>query len=140
MVTYANDVSAVSPDQLHGFFEGWPDPPNPDRLLEILRHSSHVALALEGSMVVGFVNAISDGVLSAYIPLLEVRREYRRRGIGSRLVRLLLDELRGLYMIDLICDPQLQPFYERIGFQPATGAILRNYANQAGRMPAGDPQ
>ena len=38
--------------------------------------------------VVGFITAISDGVLSAYIPLLEVLPGWRSQGIGGELVTL----------------------------------------------------
>lgn len=40
--------------------------------------------------------------------------------------------LEGLYMVDLLCDPDVQPFNERVGFRRATGMCLRNYARQAG--------
>lgn len=72
------------------------------------------------------------GVLSAYIPLLEVLPAYRGRGIGRELVRRLLEGLRGRYMVDLLCDPALQPFYARVGMRPATGMMVRNYARQSG--------
>lgn len=52
-----------------------------------------MVLAVEDGQVVGFVNAISDGGLTAYIPLLEVRREWRGRGIASQLVNRLLEQL-----------------------------------------------
>jgi hypothetical protein len=35
-------------------------------------------------------------------------------------------------MIDLICDADVQPFYARLGMQPYTGMILRNYDRQSG--------
>jgi len=56
-------------------------------------------------------------VLSAYIPLLEVLPEWQGRGIGTELMRRLLDRLRGLYMVDLCCDAELEPFYRRLGLQ-----------------------
>lgn len=68
--------------------------------------------------VVGFVNAISDGVLAAYIPLLEVRPECQRQGIGSELMRTLFRELEGLMMIDLCCDPEMQGYYKRLDMFP----------------------
>ena len=74
-------------------------------------------LALAGAAVVGFVTAISDGVMSAFIPLLEVMPEYQHRGIGTKLVRRLLGQLDDLYMIDLCCDADLEPFYVARGFQ-----------------------
>ena len=50
---------------------------------------------------------------------------YRGRGIGSELVTRLLDELEGFYAVDLMCDPELQPFYERFGMQRAAGMVIR---------------
>jgi ribosomal protein S18 acetylase RimI-like enzyme len=117
VIEYVTDAGGVEPEHLRGFFVGWPAPPSPERHLEILRGSSHVVLAQEGDRVVGFVTAISDGVLSAYVPLLEVLPEYRGRGIGAELVRRLLAELDGLYMIDLCCDEDVVGFYERLGLQ-----------------------
>ncbi len=32
----------------------------------------------------------------------------------------------------MLCDPDLQPFYARLGLRPATGMLLRNYDRQAG--------
>ena len=74
-------------------------------------------LALDDDAVVGFVTAISDGVMSAFIPLLEVLPEYQHRGIGTELVHRLLEQLSELYMIDLCCDADLEPFYNALGFQ-----------------------
>jgi hypothetical protein len=31
-------------------------------------------------------------------------------------------------MVDLLCDPELQPFYESLGMHRATGMMVRNYA------------
>ena len=114
-VVYTTDVTGVSPAELEGFFVGWPTPPSPARHLEILRGSDHVVLARESEdgRVVGFITAISDGVFSAFIPLLEVLPEQQRQGIGSELVRRMLSELEDFYMVDLVCDPELEPFYRR---------------------------
>jgi GNAT superfamily N-acetyltransferase len=134
-VQYTSDVSGIAPRSLAGFFDGWPDPPSPETHLDILHGSSDVVLAVDGSSgdVVGFVNAISDGVLSAYLPLLEVRRAYRGRGIGSELVRRILDRLGDLYMIDLACDRELAGFYERFGLVSGHAMLRRDYAAQSGR-------
>ena len=75
---------------------------------------------------VGFITAISDVVLAAYIPLLEVRREWRGKGVGSELVRRILAALAGFYMVDVVCDPDLIPFYERFGLVPLAGLGRRN--------------
>jgi ribosomal protein S18 acetylase RimI-like enzyme len=134
MITYTDSLAGVGPEQLAGFFVGWPNPPSPATHLRILQGSYGVELARDGDgAVVGFITAISDGVSSAYIPHLEVLPAYQGRGIGSELLRRMLAKLSGLYMIDLSCDPELQPFYARLGMRPATGMLIRNYERQSGR-------
>ena len=135
MITYTDSVAGVSPSNLRGFFVGWPDPPAPETHLRILNGSDAVVLALDDSTgaVVGFITAISDGVSCAYIPHLEVLPEYQGRGIGSELARRMLEKLGRLYMIDLLCDPDVQPFYTRLGMRPASGMLIRNYDRQSGR-------
>ena len=94
-----------------------------------MRGSSHIVLAREGRRVVGFITAISDGVLSAYIPLLEVLPDFQGRGVGKELTRRLLTQLDGLYMVDLSCDEELVPFYEALGLARLDAALgLRNRA------------
>jgi ribosomal protein S18 acetylase RimI-like enzyme len=133
MITYTESLVGLEASQLQGgFFVGWPNPPSPATHVKILQGSGHVVLALDGSRVIGFINAISDGVLTAYIPLLEVLPEYQKRGIGAELVRRMLERLKTLYMIDVLCDPEVQPFYERVGMLRASGMIVRNYDRQSG--------
>lgn len=132
-VTYLDSAAAVTPAQLQGFFVGWPDPPAPQAHLRILRGSAHVVLAQDSDRgdIIGFVTAISDGVSAAYIPYLEVLPPWQGRGIGTELMRRILQKLEHLYMTDLLCDPELQPYYERLGMRRATGMLRRNYARQS---------
>lgn len=134
-VTITTSLDGITPERLTGgFFESWPDRPDPRTHLELLQGSRAVALATddESNAAVGFANAVADGVLSAYIPLLEVLPSHRRRGIGTRLVERLIEELSPCYMIDVACDDDLVPFYARLGFTRATAMIRRDPAAQAG--------
>lgn len=132
MPSYTTDPSAVAAAQLAGFFVGWPTPPSPETLLRVLRGSTHCVLAWEDERVVGFVTALSDGVVAAYLPLLEVLPAYQGRGIGTALVERVLAEVGPLYMVDLLCDEDVVPFYERLGLRRAVGMARRNYATQSG--------
>ena len=78
--------------------------------------------------VVGFVNAISDEVATAFIPWLEVTRPYRGQGIGSELMRRMLARMSTMYSVDLCCDPDLVSFYERLGLARLAGMGLRHPA------------
>jgi ribosomal protein S18 acetylase RimI-like enzyme len=134
VISYIQALEGIRADDLHGFFVGWPNPPSPETHLRILKESDAVVLARDDDTgaVVGFITAISDGVSCAYIPHLEVLPTYQGRGIGSELVGQMLEKLRDLYMIDLLCDADVQPFYARLGMHPATGMLIRNYDRQSG--------
>lgn len=133
---YTSSLKDISPEMLSGgFFVGWPNPPAPEMHYKLLKNSYKVVLVIDQNtnQGIGFINAVSDGVLSAYIPLLEVLPEYQNQGIGKKLILLLLEELKDIYMIDLICDEELQPYYEKVGMIKAKGMISRNYNYQSGR-------
>lgn len=134
-ILYTHAAQGVSPAELEGFFEGWPNPPTPETHLLLLQKSDEVILAWDEDeqRVIGFLTAITDRVLAAYIPFLEVLPAYRHRGIGRELVRRMLERLGDLYMVDLVCDPDLQPFYEALGMRRATGMMVRRYEHQAGQ-------
>ena len=131
---YKISTDGISADMLQGFFVDWPNPPNPETHLKLLKNSDKVILATDEktNQVVGFITAISDGVLSAYIPFLEVLPEYKNAGIGKELVERMLKELRDIYMIDLMCDSDLQPYYEQFGMAKSCGMVIRNYEMQSG--------
>jgi len=141
MIAYRSTPEGISPDQLQGFFVGWPNPPSPAVHLRLLHQSDIVVIAVDSvaGMVVGFITAITDGVLTAFIPLLEVLPDYQHQGIGQELTRRMLVRLKDLYAIDLLCDAELQPFYAQLGMRPATGMLLRNYERQSGQPPTSIP-
>ncbi|WP_390620198.1 GNAT family N-acetyltransferase [Nigerium massiliense] len=96
---------------IRGLFVGWPAPPSPATLIRVMEGSFRRVWAIEDQRVVGYINAISDGVLNAFIPWLEVHPDYQGRGIGRELVTRLVAELQDMYAIDLL--------------RPRVGALLR---------------
>ena len=134
MISYTDSLAGVTSEHLQGgFFVGWPNHPSADTHYRILANSAAIVLARStDGTVVGFITAVSDHISCAYIPHLEVLPTYQGQGIGSELVRRMIEKLRHLYMIDLVCDPPLQSFYERLGMQAVVGMVIRNYDRQAG--------
>ena len=126
-MSYRATAARLRAEQLHGFFDGWLVPPEPEGLLAILKASHRCVVAIDPAddRVVGFATAITDATFCAYISLLEVRLPYRSLGIGAEIVRRLLSALEGLYMVDVCCDAELVGFYSRFGMQPVAGAGLR---------------
>jgi ribosomal protein S18 acetylase RimI-like enzyme len=126
-IAYADDLTGIEARQLRGFFVGWPRPLSPEAHLRLLAGSDRVVLAIDtdAERVVGFVTALTDGVLTGFIPLLEVLPAYQGRGIGRELMTRMLAQLVHLPNIDLLCDPDVVPFYERFGMTPVTGMVIR---------------
>lgn len=127
-VRYRDDLCGVDADQLDGFFEGWPRPPSPGQFLVVLSGASYVELAWRGDRIVGFISANSDG-MNASVPLLEVLSAARGRGIGTALVTRMLDRLSDHYAVDVVCDEDLVPFYERFGLVPLRAMVSRQPGN-----------
>jgi ribosomal protein S18 acetylase RimI-like enzyme len=107
----------------------------PEALRRSFEQSQHVAFARDGDRLVGMARLLSDGVCNAYLLDVWTASDYRRQGIGSALIRLLLDRVPGQH-VGLQTDHG-QAFYESLGFrsQPEfwstlVGGWLENDANR----------
>jgi ribosomal protein S18 acetylase RimI-like enzyme len=85
------------------------------RLAQQVRGSRYVVSAWDGAVLVGFARAISDGATNAYISTVAVLPDYRRQGIGGKMIRRLLDGKDGLTFA-LHSRTEAKAFYKRCGF------------------------
>lgn len=131
---YSTKKEDIKNVKIGNFFVGWPNKPSIEILRQSIERSDYVVLAIdtEKNALAGYITAITDHTLSAYIPFLEVEETYQKQGIGQTLVQKMLEQLNHLYMIDLVCDKKLADFYSEAGFQSWHAMIKRNYANQSG--------
>ena len=118
MIDYADNLDNISIQMLKGFFVDWYRRPSSEKLYDMLMKSEY--------KVAGFINAISDLTLSAYIPLLEVLPAYRKQGIGRELVKRMFEKLKDYYMIDLCCDERLAKFYGKFGMKKMQAMMIRH--------------
>lgn len=98
-------------------------------------NSQHVAFARDGDRVVGMARMLSDAVCNAYVVDVWTQSAYRRRGIASRLMRMLAERTPGQH-IGLQTD-DAQDFYRSLGYAPqpefwslVVGTWLDNDANR----------
>ena len=117
MIAYSNSIERLDRSDLSGLLAHWDFEPPAGTLFEILSRSTEVVLArdVESSVLCGYITALSDRLACAYISALEVRPEYRRKGIGTALLNQMVDRL-DVFGIYLSCAPGLVPFYEAAGF------------------------
>lgn len=128
MIGYIDDLDGIEASDLAGFWEGWPVAPSAERHLAALRGSEAAVLAVDATdgRIVGFVTAVGDGALAAFIPFLEVLPAYRGRGIGRELLRRVLGRLGPRYSVDLVCDPDLVEYYRAAGFDRLDAMGIRD--------------
>jgi len=68
--------------------------------------------------LVGFVQAISDGIMHVYILRMIVRPEFRNLGIGSKIMDRLMKKIEGERLKPTLVDtPGNDKFYEKFGFR-----------------------
>ena len=82
-------------------------------------HNALCLCAFDGSRLVGYASVVSNGVTDAYIQDVMVHPEHQHKGIGTRLLELLLARLQAdnVYMVSVIYGEEaLRPFYEKFGF------------------------
>ena len=79
--------------------------------------NSVVRLAFDGEKLVGAARAITDSVRCAAVFDVCVLPSHRRRGIARRLMRSLVDGLKGQFVL-LTCDAPLQKLYGEFDFGP----------------------
>lgn len=137
-IVYSTEKADLTGLETTGFFEGWPNKPIYNVLRKSIENADYIVLAIdtEKRKLAGYITALSDDVLAAYIPFLEVEKGYQHKGIGHALVSKLLEQLSHLYMIDLVCDKEIAGFYKEAGFESWHAMIKRNYSNQCG--PSGE--
>jgi predicted N-acetyltransferase YhbS len=76
--------------------------------------------------LVAFARVLTDRAFKAFIFDLIVAPEQRAKGLGSRLVRRIVEhpDLRAVGHIDLNCRPELTAYYGRLGFTTDVGGTL----------------
>ena len=90
--------------------------------------------AVEDQDLVGMGRAISDGISDAYIQDLAVRSDHRRRGIGTLIIRKLIEILHndGIFWIGLIAEPGSEILYRHAGFKEMVSATPMLMASKNG--------
>jgi len=117
------DVREFAPEELAALFcsVGWSSGQYPDKLVVAMQNSGTVFSAWDGGRLVGLINALDDGVMTAYVHYLLVNPAYQGQGIGKRLVELVREKYRDYLRIVLIAYDKEIGFYENCGFEAGEG-------------------
>ncbi|HON56788.1 MAG TPA: GNAT family N-acetyltransferase [bacterium] len=120
----------VNLTELYEFYRAlnwWADsePFNLDILQAIVQNSFCFAAAFDNNnKLIGIGRCLSDGASDAYIQDVGVLEKYRGKGIGKKIIELLINHLRSknINWISLIAEPNAAEFYYQFGFE-----IMKDY-------------
>nr|WP_026010873.1 GNAT family N-acetyltransferase [Paenibacillus sp. OSY-SE] len=118
-IRYTDEVP--SPDQIYCLYDcfGW------NEFLKLSKVQLHQAMVQSWSVIsaydedalIGTGRIISDGVMNAYLCGLVVHPDYQGQGIGSEIVRQLVEKSRQKNLhVELFCTEELTNYYEKLGF------------------------
>jgi GNAT superfamily N-acetyltransferase len=108
--------------------------PNDTRTVEDMINAvlgSEFVIALnhiESGDLIGFCRVISDRGFRAWISGVVVRKDFRGRGLGRKLIDVVLTapELSGIHSVSLTCAPAMIPFYTKWGFEIHEDELVMN--------------
>jgi ribosomal protein S18 acetylase RimI-like enzyme len=117
------DIQDFQQKDLQGLFlsVGWSSGHYPEKLVFAMKNSSAVFTAWDSGKLVGLINALDDGVMTAYVHYLLVNPEYHDKGIGKELVSLIQGKYKDFLRIVLIAYDKEVEFYRNCGFDVGNG-------------------
>jgi len=116
--------------QLHQLYqkEGWTKGRALGDVRKMLNHTDYIFAFQEKELksLPAFARVITDWVFNALILDVIVAPAYRNRGLGTQLMELIIQhpQLRQVKHFELLCLPELIPFYTRLGFSTDMGGAV----------------
>lgn len=94
---------------------------NPDRLERAYENSLVKIGAFDDGRLIGVIRAIGDGETILFIQDILVYPEYQRRGIGTALMRVVMERYASVYQLELLTDntEKTVRFYQSLGLVKA---------------------
>lgn len=94
---------------------------NPNMLEQAYQNSLLILGAFEDNELIGIIRVVGDGASVVFIQDILVLPEYQRQGIGTKLLRKVMEQYASVYQMQLMTDNTHKTiaFYESLGFSKA---------------------
>lgn len=112
------DTKDFKPEDLKDLFLSveWSSGHYPEKLVVAMKNAGSVFTAWDNDDLVGLINALDDGIMTAYVHYLLVKPEYQGKGIGKKLVHLISEKYKDYLRVVLIAYDKEVGFYQHCGF------------------------
>lgn len=112
-------VKTFTPEQLQRLFLSveWSSGHYPQKLAVAMENSGSVFSAWDLGELIGLINVLDDGAMTAYIHYLLVDPKYQGQGIGKALLDMVKEKYEDYLRIILIAYDEEIGFYQHCGFE-----------------------
>lgn len=103
---------------------------NPQMLQAAYAHSLKILGAYEKDKLLGIIRVVGDGHSVVFIQDILVYPEYQRQGIGTALIKQILQDYKDVYQKHLLTDntEKTVQFYKSLGFTMDTDMECRAFS------------
>lgn len=93
---------------------------HPQKLREGYKNSLCVLAAYKDTELVGILRAVGDNATILFIQDIIVLPKYQRMGIGTKLIKSVMEKYKDVYQIELLTDDTEKTisFYKSVGLTP----------------------
>lgn len=125
MITYSSSADEIEWQKVADIIVriGWVAR-SPEHLQESFAKSTYTYFAFDDGELVGFGRTIDDGRYVAQIVDVNVDPDYQGRGIGTRIVNWLKDQLAGYRLVTLVAAEGKDGFYRKLGWRDLKNAFV----------------
>lgn len=115
--TWTGDVGAVNLEELSTLYRIAPlGVKTPGALATVFGNSMFACFAYADGSLAGAGRVLADGLDCAYIADVAVHPDHQGRGLGTDIIRRLVELSRGHKKIILYAAPGTEAFYRKLGF------------------------
>jgi predicted N-acetyltransferase YhbS len=95
-----------------------------DRIAQMYAHSNLVVSAWDEDKLVGIARSLSDFCYCCYLSDLAVREEYKKQGIGKKLIALTKEKIGDQTMLLLLSAPAAMDYYPKLNFEKVENGFI----------------
>jgi predicted N-acetyltransferase YhbS len=95
-----------------------------DRIAQMYENSNLVVSAWDEDKLIGIARSLSDFCYCCYLSDLAVRQEYKKKGIGKKLISLTKEKIGDQTMLLLLSAPMAMDYYPKLNFEKVENGFI----------------
>jgi ribosomal protein S18 acetylase RimI-like enzyme len=95
-----------------------------ERIQKMFDNSNLIVTAWDKDLLVGVSRSITDWVWACYLSDLAVRDEYKKQGIGKKLINQTKEKVGNQSVVLLLSVPTAMEYYPKVGFKKQESSFI----------------